>query len=192
MKIYGDTRSGNCLKVKYVADTLAIPYEWTEIDVLSGRTRSKEFLAINPAGQIPTVDFGNGRILAQSNAIMRYLARNSALIPGDAWLAAKMDEWLFWEQYSHEPTIAVARFLRTFKNLPDSEISPQLVEKGNAALDMMEACLTRKNWFVGDQITLADIALLAYTQFAEEGGFTLEHRPHIRKWLALAKGELNI
>ncbi|WP_020399027.1 glutathione S-transferase family protein [Kordiimonas gwangyangensis] len=190
MKVYGDMRSGNCLKVKYVADKLGITHEWQEVDVLSGYTRTPEFLALNPAGQIPTVIFGEGQVLAQSNAIMRYLAKGSALIPTDTWQQAQMDQWLFWEQYSHEPTIAVARFIRAIKNLPADQVPPGLMDRGNAALDVMEKHLTERNWFVGDACTLADIALLAYTQFAEEGGFSLENRPNITNWIARVRAEL--
>src|SRR6478752_6832414 len=110
MKIYGDTKSGNCLKVKWVCEMLALPFDWIAVDILKTDTRTPEFLALNPAGQVPLVQFDDGRTLAQSNAIIRYLARHSALIPADAFAAAKMDEWLFWEQYSHEPYIAVCRF----------------------------------------------------------------------------------
>ncbi len=110
MKIYGGTNSGNCLKVKWVCDRLAQPYDWIDVDTLKGETRTTEFLRLNGAGQVPTVVLDDGRTLAQSNAIIRYLARGSDLIPTDAYAAAKMDEWLFWEQYSHQPHIAVCRF----------------------------------------------------------------------------------
>ena len=103
MKIYGDTNSGNCLKVKWVCDRLALPYTWIGVDTLKRETRTTQFLKLNNAGQVPTVEFDDGRTLAESNAIIRYLARGSDLIPADAFAAAKMDEWLFWEQYSHEP-----------------------------------------------------------------------------------------
>jgi glutathione S-transferase len=109
MKIYGDLNSGNCLKVKWVCDRLALPYSWIAVDILKRETRSAEFLKLNGAGQVPVVEFDDGSTLAQSNAIIRYLARHSDLIPKDAFAAAKMDEWLFWEQYSHEPYIAVCR-----------------------------------------------------------------------------------
>src|ERR1700748_4013615 len=110
LKIHGDSNSGNCLKVKWVCDTLALPYTWAEIDTMNGGSRTDAFLRLNPWGQVPTVEFDDGRTLAQSNAIIRYLARGSDLIPSDAFAAAKVDEWLFWEQYSHEPYIAVCRF----------------------------------------------------------------------------------
>src|ERR1043166_5922494 len=110
MKVYGDTNSGNCLKVKWVCDHLALPYSWIAVDTLKGETRTAEFLKLNGAGQVPTIELDDGRALAQSNAIIRYLARGSRLIPQDAYAEGKMDEWLFWEQYSHEPYIAVCRF----------------------------------------------------------------------------------
>ena len=110
MTIFGDSISGNCLKVKWVCDRLALPYTWVGVDTLKRETRTTQFLKLNSAGQVPAVEFDDGRTLAQSNAIIRYLARGSDLIPADAFAAAKMDEWLFWEQYSHEPYVAVCRF----------------------------------------------------------------------------------
>jgi glutathione S-transferase len=105
MKIYGDINSGNCLKVKWVCDRLALPYTWIDIDTRKRESRTPQFLRLNSAGQVPVIEFDDGRALAQSNAIIRYLARGSDLIPANAFAAAKMDEWLFWEQYSHEPYI---------------------------------------------------------------------------------------
>jgi glutathione S-transferase len=190
MKVYGDMRSGNCLKVKYVSDYLGIPYDWQEVDVMSGSTRSAEFRALNPAGQIPLVRFDDGRLLSQSNAIMLYLARGSDLIFDDPWQTAKMNEWLFWEQYSHEPSIAVVRFMRALKKLPDHEIPAALVAKGNAALDLMETHLHDCPFFVGGRVSIADVALLAYTQFAEGGGFSLEARPRITAWIERTRAAL--
>jgi glutathione S-transferase len=110
MKIYGDLNSGNCLKVKWVCDRLALPYSWIPVDILRGESRTPQFLKLNSAGQVPTVEIDDGRTLAQSNAIIRYLALDSDLVPADAFAAARMDEWLFWEQFSHEPYIAGCRF----------------------------------------------------------------------------------
>src|SRR6185312_5181067 len=138
MKIHGDSNSGNCQKVKWVADRLALPYEWIEIDTLKGGSRTAHFLKLNPWGQVPVVVLGDGRTLAQSNAIIRYLARGSALIPVDAFAAAKMDEWLFWEQYSHEPYIAVCRFQMFHLKKPVSDLDPDKVKRGYAALVRME------------------------------------------------------
>lgn len=192
MKVFGDMRSGNCLKVKYVCDYLGLAYDWQEVDVLSGYTRTPEYLALNPAGQIPAVILDDGNMLAQSNAIMRYLAHGSVLIPTERYLQAKMDEWLFWEQYSHEPAIAVTRFLAVFKGMARAEIDPGLIAKGDAALDLMERALDIQIYLIGDRLTLADIALFAYTQFSEDGGFSLAKRPAIVRWLAHVRKELKI
>lgn len=192
MKIFGDMRSGNCLKVKYVCDYLGLAYEWQEVDVLSGYTRTPEYLALNPAGQIPAVILDDGKVLAQSNAIMRYLAHDSALIPTDRYLQAKMDEWLFWEQYSHEPAIAVARFLAVFKGMALTDIDPGLIAKGDAALDRMEEALDSQKYLIGNGVTLADIALFAYTQFSEDGGFSLADRPAVVRWLNRVRKDLKI
>lgn len=149
MKIFGDSRSGNCLKVKYVCDHLRKPYEWVEVDVLSGATRTYEFLKINPAGQVPTVLFDGSRSLAQSNAIIKYLAQNSRLLPEDPWLKAKVDEWLFWEQYSHEPAIAVVRFQVALLGWDRSDCDAERTKKGDAALDLMEQHLRKADFLVG-------------------------------------------
>lgn len=192
MKIFGDMRSGNCLKVRYVCDYLGLAYEWQEVDVLSGYTRTPEYLALNPAGQIPAIILDDGKVLAQSNAIMRYLAHDSALIPTDRYLQAKMDEWLFWEQYSHEPAIAVARFLAVFKRMALTDIDLGLIAKGDAALDRMEEALDSQTYLIGNRLTLADIALFAYTQFSEDGGFSLADRPAVVRWLNHVRKDLKI
>ena len=192
MKIYGDLISGNCLKVKYVADFLGRPYDWVPVDVVGGGTRTKAMVAKNPVGQVPFVEFDDGRVLSQSNAIMRYLAVGSTLVPANPFDQAKMDQWLFWEQYSHETAIAVARFRVLYLGQAVSDLDPDLVAKGNAALDIMEAHLTDNEWFVGNSVTLADIALYAYTQFAEQPGFSLNSRPGVTRWLAATRTSLNI
>ena len=173
MKIYGDSNSGNCLKVKWVCDHLRKPYTWIEIDTLKAETRTAGFLALNPAGQVPTVVFDDGQALAQSNAIIRYLARDSDLIPQDAFVAARMDAWLFWEQNSHEPYISVGRFQMVYLGKSQSELDPNLVKRGYVALDQLEQQLSRSRYLVGDSFSLADVSLLAYTRVAHEGGFDL-------------------
>src|SRR5215218_4545069 len=125
LTIYGDSISGNCLKVKWTADHLGLAYDWIETDVLKGGSRTPEFLAMNPAGQVPAVILDDGRALAQSNAIILHLAEGSALIPSDAYQRAKMLEWMFWEQYSHEPYIAVARFQMAYLGKAASELDPK-------------------------------------------------------------------
>ena len=189
MKIYGDLISGNCLKVKYVADYLGLNYDWMQTDVVAGDARKPEYLAINPAGQVPAIVLDNGKALAQSNAIMLYLAAGSRLSPTEPWLAAKVNEWLFWEQYSHETAIAVVRFHVHFTDVTIETRDVALVKKGEAALDRMEQHLAGKDYFVGDSLTLADISLYAYTQFAEEGGFSLLDRNNICGWLERCKAE---
>jgi len=191
MKIYGDMVSGNCLKVKYVCDLLSIAYTWIDVDVVSGGARAAETISKNPVGQVPFIELDDGRVLSQSNAIMRYLAEGSYLIPVDAYERALMDQWMFWEQYSHETAIAVARFQVKLVGKLVSELDPALVKKGNAALDLMEEHLSKNSWFVGDRLSLADIALFAYTQFAEEGGFSLDGFSNIQNWLGCVKSKLN-
>lgn len=192
MKIYGDLNSGNCLKVKWTCDRLGLPYEWIAIDTMKGETRTPAFLALNPAGQVPVVAFDDGRSLAQSNAIIRYLARGSGLIPADPWLEAKMDEWLFWEQYSHEPYIAVCRFQMVYLGKPASELDPDKVRRGHAALARIEQHLAHSEFLAGERLSLADVALLAYTRMAEQGGFALQDYPAIRSWIGRAEAGLGL
>lgn len=183
LTVFGDNRSGNCLKVKWLLDRLGHDYRWLETDVMSGETRSTDFLAMNPAGQVPAVVLEDGRTLAQSNAIIGYFGEGTPFVPADPWARAKMNEWLFWEQYSHEPYIAVARFQRAFLGKMADEIEPRLMERGRAALDRMAAALSDADWLVGDGPTLADLALVAYTRVAHEGGFDLAPYPAIRRWI---------
>jgi glutathione S-transferase len=192
MKIYGDLISGNCLKVKWTCDRLGIPYEWVPVDVVAGETRTPAFLARFPQGQVPAVDFEDGRTLAQSNGIIRYLARGSALLPEDAYTQARIDEWLFWEQYSHEPYIAVLRFHMRYLGKTRDQCEPWRIERGEKALDFMESRITARDYYVGGTVTIADIALLAYTRLAHEGGFDLSGRPGIRKWIARCEGALKL
>jgi glutathione S-transferase len=192
MKIFGDLGSGNCLKVKYTADVLGLPYEWVPVDITQGGTRAPEYLRDFPMGQIPAVVLDDGRRLAQSNAIIRYLARGSSLLPDDAYAQAKIDELLFWEQYSHEPYIAVCRYQMVYLGRPKEAREPQRVERGDAALDLMDKLLAGRDWFVGDAMTIADIALLAYTRLAPEGGFDPAARANLRNWIARCEKELNL
>ena len=192
MKVYGDSNSGNCLKVKWVCDHLALPYGWLEINTLKGETRAAEFLKLNSAGQVPTVVFDDGRTLAQSNAIIRYLARGSDLIPTDDFAAAKMDEWLFWEQYSHEPYVAVCRFQMRYLGRLASDLDPDRVKRGYAALARMEHHLAATPFLVGASLSLADISLLAYTRVSHEGGFDLNSYPAIQRWIASCEQALQL
>ena len=192
LTIYGDSISGNCLKVKWTADHLGIAYDWIETGVLTGETRTPAFLALNPAGQVPVVVLGDGRPLAQSNAIILHLAQGSDLIPTDAYDRARMYEWLFWEQYSHEPYVAVARFKVKYLGQPVASLEPRLVERGKAALQRLEDALTDSAFLVGETLTLADISLVAYTRMAGDGGFSLADYPAVQRWIARVESGLGI
>ena len=192
LHIFGDSRSGNCLKVKWTAAKLGLPYDWTEVDVMRGDTRTPDFLALNPAGQVPLAILDDGRILAQSNAIILHLADGSNLIPADAFDRAKMFEWLFWEQYSHEPYIAVARFQRLLLGKSDDEIESRLMQRGEAALARMDLQLAQTPYLVNRTLSLADVALVAYTRVAHEGGFDLSRHPAVKAWVGRVEAALRI
>jgi len=192
MKIYGDRISGNCLKVKWVCDKLALPYTWIDVDTLKRETRTTQFLKLNGAGQVPTVQFDDGRTLAESNAIIRYLARDTPLIPADPFAAAKMDQWLFWEQYSHEPYVAVCRFQMKYLGKPAFDLDPDKVKRGYAALARLEHQLAATRFLVGEVMSLADVSLLAYTRLAHEGGFHLDGYAAVRRWIPDAEQSLGL
>ena len=190
--IYGDPISGNCLKVKWTAERLRIPFTWIDMDVVKAETRTPEFLAINPAGQVPAVVLADGRALAQSNAIILHLAEGSELIPVDPYDRARMLEWLFWEQYSHEPYVAVARFQVKYLGKPVAALEPKIVEGGAAALKRLDEALTGAQFLVGGALSLADIALVAYTRMAHDGGFDLDRYPAVKRWIARMEAVLPI
>jgi glutathione S-transferase len=192
MTIFGDSISGNCLKVKFVADRLGLAYDWVEVSVLKGETRTPEFLAMNPAGQVPVVRFADDGPLAQSNAIILHLAENSDLIPADPFERALMYQWMFWEQYSHEPYIAVARFQVRYQGRPIADLEPRVVERGRAALQRLEDGLADGPFLVGSAPSLADVALVAYTRVAHEGGFDLAGHPRVKAWVARVEEALKI
>jgi glutathione S-transferase len=184
LTVFGDIRSGNCLKVKWMLDLLGKDYSWVETDIMSGGSRTADFLAMNPAGQVPTIVLDDGRTLAQSNAILLHFAEGTPYVPEDAYDRARMFEWLFWEQYSHEPYVAVARFQRLYLGKTASEVEPRLMERGRAALDRLEAALSEDEWLAGASPSVADLALVAYTRLAHEGGFDLSPLPNVRRWIA--------
>lgn len=193
-KIFGDSRSGNCLKVRWTMLLLGVPFEWIEMDVVAGSTRTEEFLKLNPAGQVPCIVLPDGRALAQSNAIIVYLAQlhDSDLVPADPFERAKVNEWLFWEQYSHEPYIAVRRFQKAYLGKGDEELDPKLLERGRRALGQMELQLRRTPFIAGERLTVADISLVAYTRVAHEGGFDLSEFPSLNPWIARVERGLGI
>ena len=192
MTIYGDSVSGNCLKVKFVADRLGLAYDWVETSVRAHETRTPEFLALNPAGQVPLVLFADTGSLAQSNAIMLHLAQNTDLVPADPWERAKMHEWLFWEQNSHEPAIAVLRRLKLIDKKPDADIDPALPRRCDAVLTLMNDHLATRSHLVGTRLSLADIALVAYTRVSHQAGIELGRYPHVFAWVRRIEDELKI
>ena len=192
MRIYGDSISGNCLKVRWTAEHLGQAFEWVETSVLKAETRTPEFLVLNPAGQVPLLVLEDGRPLSQSNAIILYLAEGSSLIPSDPYARAKMLEWMFWEQYSHEPYVAVARFHMLYLGKPRESLDAKLVERGGQALARLETQLQQTGFLVGAQLTLADVALVAYTRVAHEGGFDLSLYPAVEAWVRRVEAVLGI
>ena len=178
--------------MKWVCDRLGLPYRWVEIDTMRGQSRTPEFLKLNGWGQVPVVEFDDGRALSQSDAIIRYLARGSELIPRDDFAAAKMDEWMYWEQNSHEPYVAVCRFQMVYLGKPASELDPDKVKRGYAALAHMDRQLANSRFLVGDALTLADVALLAYTRAAHEGGFDLAGHAAVRRWIGDSEAALGL
>lgn len=192
MRIYGDLRSGNCLKVKYTADYLGLEYTWVDVDIMQGESRTAAFLAHNPQGQVPAVVFDDGRALAQSNAIIRYLARGTTLEPADPFEQAKVDEWLFWEQYSHEPYVAVCRFHMLYLGRSRAMREAWRVERADNALVYLDGVLEERVWLVGAAMSVADVALLPYTRLAGEGGFDLTPLVSLRTWIARCEQALNL
>jgi glutathione S-transferase len=184
LRLYDFHESGNAYKVRLLLSMLGLEFERVHLDILKGETRSDEFLAKNPNGRIPLLEWPDGRCLAESNAILFHLAEATALSSADAFERARMLQWLFFEQYSHEPYIAVVRFWHFAGVLQDhqQELS-QKVERGYDALAVMERHLAGRAFFVGDLLSIADIALYAYTHVAQEGGFELARFPGVGAWL---------
>ncbi|HSC84883.1 MAG TPA: glutathione S-transferase family protein [Pseudomonas sp.] len=190
LKVYGDYRSGNCYKVKLMLHLLGHEYEWMAVDVLKGETQTDEFLAKNPNGKIPVLELEDGTYLWESNAILNFLADGSEFIPTEPRLRTQMLQWQFFEQYSHEPYVAVARFIELYQGRPaerEEELKVCMV-RGYKALKVMEQQLSRTPYLVGEQYTIADIALYAYTHVAHEGGFDLAAYPAVQAWLARVAG----
>ena len=182
-RVYGTSTSGNCHKVRMTLDALGLPYRWHEVDILKGESRAPAFLAMNPQGQVPVLQIDDHTFLTESNAILCYLADGSSLWPGDRLARAQALQWMFFEQYSHEPCIAVARFIRRFLKQDDHPRLPELMKRGHAALAVMEQHLARQQFFAAGRFSIADIALFAYTHRAADGGFDLDGYPAVRAWL---------
>lgn len=184
--VYGYSVSGNCHKLRLLLEQLGHEYRWVEVDSSQGATRTPEYLAKNANGKVPMLELEDGRILVESNAILCYLAEGTRYLPADAWLRAQALSWMFFEQYSHEPYIAVARFICGWTPLdsPRRADLPRLRERGNQALAVMETHLQSAEWFTGADYGIADIALFAYSDVAHQGGFDLAVFPQVNAWLA--------
>jgi len=184
LKVYGDIQSGNCYKVKLLLSFLDIEHEWLHVNILDGESQTHEFLKKNPNGKIPTVEFTDGRFLSESNAILTYFAEDTHYSSSDKFGRAKIAQWLFFEQYSHEPCIAVARFIQFYLGMPIERKAEYeaLQISGNKALALINDQLSVTPYLVGEQISIADIALYAYTHVAHQGGFELALYPSIEAW----------
>ena len=181
--IYGMAASGNCWKAAQILRLTGRAFRWVEVDSNGGETRTPGFLARFPMGKVPVVELDDGTAIAESNAILAHFAEGTPWLPPPGLVRTRVFEWLFWEQYSHEPTIAVCRFHMRYRGEPAETRDPRKVAGGEAALDLMERRLVAAEWFAGDRFTIADVALFAYTQFADEVGFSLDTRPAVRVWL---------
>ena len=184
--VYGFSPSGNCHKVKLLLQQLGRDYRWVETNSAIGETRTPEYLAKNPNGKVPMIELDDGRVLVESNAILCWLAEGTSYLPSDPWQKAQALSWLFFEQYSHEPYIAVARFICGWTQADSLRRAdlPKLRERGHAALAVMEQHLAATPWFSGDDYGIADIALHAYTCVAPHGGIALDGYPALCDWLA--------
>jgi len=186
LTLYDYLPSGNGYKVRLLLSQLGIRFRLVETDILKGETRTPEFRAINPNGRIPVLELEDGRGLAESDAILFYLAEGTPFLPEERFARAEVLQWMFFEQYSHEPYIAVARFWTHYLG---KAVDAERIERGYQALDVMERHLGGRRFFVGERHTIADIALYAYTHVAHEGGFDLAAYPNVRAWLARVAAE---
>jgi glutathione S-transferase len=188
-KVYGDYNSGNCYKIKLMLNLLGVEYEWIPVDILNGETQTEAFLSKNPNGKIPVLELEDGTYLWESNAILNFLAEGTPYLLTEPRLRTQMLQWQFFEQYSHEPSIAVARFIQFYLGLPQERLEEykSMHKLGYKALKVMEQQLIRTPFLVGDQFSIADIALYAYTHVAHQGGFDLAQFPAIEQWLLRVK-----
>ncbi|KFN47403.1 glutathione S-transferase family protein [Arenimonas composti] len=186
LTVHGTAVSGNCYKLQLLLELLGTPYRWNEVDIFSGGSRTPEFLAKNPNGRVPVLELADGRVLAESNAILCFLAEDTPWLPAERFARAQVLQWLFFEQYSHEPYVAVARFICRWlpEDHPRRAELPKLRERGHQALAVMERHLADRDWFVGASASVADLALFAYTHDADRGGISLHGYPAIRAWIA--------
>jgi len=186
VRLYNSAVSGNCYKVRLLFAHLGLEYETVELSVVDRSNRPDVLGGLNPALRVPTLVLDDGRPLGESNAILWYFGDGTDYVPTDMYERAQVLQWQFFEQYQHEPAIAVARFLIAYSELPGEQYEdrlPQLMRNGYVALDAMERHLDGKSFLVGERYSVADISLYAYTHVADEGGFDLEPYPAIREWL---------
>ncbi len=190
-KLYGMAGSSNCYKVKLLLEHLAKPYRWVEIDILKGESRDVAFLSMNPTGKVPVLEIAPDSFLWESNAILFYLADPTRYLPADDFPRAQAMQWLFFEQYSLEPAIALARFIGKFlaDDHPRNAELPNLQERGNAALAVLEQHLAAREFLVEERYSIADIALYATTHCAAEGGFDIARFPAIGAWLERVRAQ---
>jgi glutathione S-transferase len=191
LRLYDYLDSGNGYKLRLLLALLATPYELVEVDILRGESRTPEFLAMNPNGRIPVLELDDGEHLSESDAILFYLAEGTRFLPAGRLERARVLQWMFFEQYSHEPNIATPRFWLRHTRITEERAAALAAKRelGYAALTVMEKELAGRRWLVGDSMTIADIALYAYTHVAEEGGFDLAPYPNVRAWLARVAAE---
>jgi glutathione S-transferase len=190
LRLYDYFESGNAYKVRLLLSQLGVPFERVHLDILRGETRSPEFRARNPNHRVPLVEWPDGRTLAESNAILFHLAEGTRYLPRDPFERAQVLQWMFFEQYSHEPYIAVVRFWHFSGELEAHRAElPARMERGHHALAVMQSHLATRAYFVGERYSIADIALYAYTHVADEGGFELAAYPAIRAWIARVRRE---
>ena len=187
--VYGVSASGNCHKVRLALEQLNLPYVWHEVDMMAGATRTDEFRKLNPNGKVPVLVIDGETTLSESDAILCYLADGSPLMPSGRLERAQVLQWMFFEQYSHEPYVAVARFILQFLKQPDDARLPDRIAGAYRALDVMEQHLATRAYFVGERYTIADIALYAYTHVADEANLDLSRYPAIRAWLERVRSQ---
>ena len=185
LRVFGDIQSGNCFKVKLLLQHLGLEHAWVAVDILKKETRTPSFLRINPRGQIPVLEITPGTYLTESNAILHYLAEGSEFLPTDRLAHAEVLQWMFFEQYTHEPSVASARFIVRYLGRPPEHeaLLQRRIADGYQALEVMEQHLRSRPYFVSDRYSIADIALYAYTHVAHEGGFDLARFSALRDWL---------
>jgi glutathione S-transferase len=188
-QVHGVSASGNCYKVRLALEQLNLPYVWHENDMMNGATRTDEFRKLNPNGKVPVLVIDENTTLSESDAILCYLAEGTPLLPSDRLERARVLQWMFFEQYSHEPNVAVARFILQFQKKPDDPRLPDRIAGSYRALDVMEQHLATRTFFVGERYTVADIALYAYTHVADEANVDLSRYPAIRAWLERVRSQ---